>query len=144
MANTTFSGPVRSKNGFINTGPGAVKALTLATDLTVADHAGRLITMDPAGTPTAITIPSIISTADAAAAGPGSDPNNQNTIGTTLKFFSLITSLVQLKLRTQQINLLVLLHLVLLLQLLVNNFKLQLVTMKLILMVKRELLQQVV
>ena len=85
MANTTFSGPVRSKNGFINTGPGAVKALTLATDLTVADHAGRLITMDPAGTPTAITIPSIISTADAAAAGPGSDPNNQNTIGTTFE-----------------------------------------------------------
>ena len=75
MANTTFSGPVRSKNGFINTGPGAVKALTLATDLTVADHAGRLITMDPAGTPTAITIPSIISTADAAVAG-ANDPNN--------------------------------------------------------------------
>ena len=84
MANTTFSGPVRSKNGFINTGPGAVKALTLATDLTVADHAGRLITMDPAGTPTAITIPSIISTADAAVAG-GSDPNNASTIGTTFE-----------------------------------------------------------
>ena len=84
MANTTFSGPVRSKNGFINTGPGAVKALTLATDLTVADHAGRLITMDPAGTPTAITIPSIISTADAAVAG-ASDPNNASTIGTTFE-----------------------------------------------------------
>ena len=84
MANTTFSGPVRSKNGFINTGPGAVKALTLATDLTVADHAGRLITMDPAGTPTAITIPSIISTADAAVAG-ANDPNNASTIGTTFE-----------------------------------------------------------
>ena len=31
-------------------GPGAVPALTLATDLTVADHAGRLLTMDPAAT----------------------------------------------------------------------------------------------
>ena len=36
MANTTFDGPVRSKNGFINLGPSAVKAETLATDLTVA------------------------------------------------------------------------------------------------------------
>jgi len=85
MANTTFDGPVRSKNGFINLGPSAVKAVTLATDLTVADHAGRLVTMDPAGTPTAITIPSIVSTADSAIAGPGSDPNNANTIGTTFE-----------------------------------------------------------
>ena len=85
MANTTFDGPVRSKNGFINLGPSAVKAETLATDLTVAAHAGRLVTMDPAGTPTAITIPAIVSTADSASAGPGSDPNNANTIGTTFE-----------------------------------------------------------
>ena len=85
MANTTFDGPVRSKNGFINLGPSAVKAVTLATDLTVAEHAGRLVTMDPAGTPTAITIPAIVSTADSASAGPGSDPNNANTIGTTFE-----------------------------------------------------------
>ena len=85
MANTTFEGPVRSKNGFINLGPAAVKAELLATDLTVADHAGRLVTMDPTGTPTAITIPSIVSTADSAIAGPGSDPNNANTIGTTFE-----------------------------------------------------------
>ena len=85
MANTTFDGPVRSKNGFINLGPDAVPALTAATDLTVADHAGRLVTMDPVGTPTAITIPAINSTADSAIAGPGSDPNNPNTIGTTFE-----------------------------------------------------------
>ena len=85
MANTTFDGPVRSKNGFINLGPAAVRAELLATDLTVADHAGRLVTMDPTGTPTAITIPSIVSTADSAIAGPGSDPNNANTIGTTFE-----------------------------------------------------------
>jgi len=85
MANTTFDGPVRSKNGFINLGPNAVKAVTLATDLSVADHAGRLVTMDPAATPTAITIPSIISTADSVSSGPGSDPNNKNTIGTTFE-----------------------------------------------------------
>ena len=58
--------------------------IDIATDLTVADHAGRLITMDHAGTPTAITIPSIISTADAAVAG-ASDPNNASTIGTTFE-----------------------------------------------------------
>ena len=85
MANTTFSGPVRSKNGFQSIGPGAVPALTLATDLTVADHAGRLVTMDPAGTPTAITIPAINASADSAVAGPGSDPNNPSTIGTTFE-----------------------------------------------------------
>jgi len=85
MANTTFDGPVRSRNGFQSIGPGAVPALTLATNLTVADHAGRLVTMDPTGTPTAITIPSIISTADGANSGPGSDPNNKSTIGTTFE-----------------------------------------------------------
>jgi hypothetical protein len=85
MANTTFDGPVRSKNGFQSIGPGAVPALTLATDLTVADHAGRLVTMDPAGTPTAITIPAINASADSAVAGPGSDPNNPSTIGTTFE-----------------------------------------------------------
>jgi len=85
MANTTFDGPVRSKNGFQSIGPGAVPALTLATDLTVKDHAGRLVTMDPAATPTAITIPAINASADSAVAGPGSDPNNPSTIGTTFE-----------------------------------------------------------
>ena len=87
MANTTFDGPVRSKNGFQSIGPGAVPALTAATDLTVAAHAGRVVTMDPVGTPTAITLPTINATADAASAGPGSDPNNPNTIGTTFEIF---------------------------------------------------------
>ena len=84
MANTTFSGPVRSKNGFQSIGPGAVVALTAATNLTVADHAGRLLTMDPVGTPTAITLPTINATADSAVAG-ASDPNNPSTIGTTFE-----------------------------------------------------------
>ena len=68
MANTTFDGPVRSKNGFQSIGPGAVVALTAATNLTVADHAGRILTMDPVGTPTAITLPTINATADSAVA----------------------------------------------------------------------------
>ena len=84
MANTTFSGPVRSKNGFQSIGPGAVVALTAATNLTVADHAGRILTMDPVGTPTAITLPTINATADSAVAG-DNDPNNPSTIGTTFE-----------------------------------------------------------
>ena len=99
MANTTFDGPVRSRNGFQSIGPGAVPALTLATDLTVADHAGRLVTMDPAGTPTAITLPAIVTGADASTAGPGSDPNNPSTIGTTFEilFIDDFTGTIQTK-----------------------------------------------
>ena len=84
MANTTFSGPVRSKNGFQSIGPGAVVALTADTNLTVADHVVRILTMDPVGTPTAITLPTINATADSAVAG-ASDPNNPSTIGTTFE-----------------------------------------------------------
>jgi len=86
MANTTFSGPVRSQNGFQSIGPGSTVDLTLATDLTVAAHAGRVVTMDPAGTPTAITLPTINATANSAVAG-ANDPNNPNTIGTTFEIF---------------------------------------------------------
>ena len=85
MANTTFDGPVRSRSGFQSIGPGSTVALTLATDLTVKDHAGRILTMDPVGTPTAITLPSIVGGADSASAGPGRDPNNPSTIGTTFE-----------------------------------------------------------
>ena len=85
MANTTFDGPVRSRNGFQSIGPGSTVALTLATDLTVADHAGRIVTMDPTGTPTAITLPAIVGGADSSVAGPGRDPNNPSTIGTTFE-----------------------------------------------------------
>jgi hypothetical protein len=68
MANTTFSGPVISKNGFIGTGPGSTVALTANTSLTVNAHAGRiLLTQDADGI---FTLPSIVATADAAVAGP--------------------------------------------------------------------------
>ena len=85
MANTTFDGPVRSRAGFQSIGPGSTVALTLATDLTVKDHAGRIVTMDPVGTPTAITLPSIVGGTDSASAGPGRAPNNPSTVGTTFE-----------------------------------------------------------
>jgi hypothetical protein len=85
MANTTFDGPVRSKNGFINLGPGMTKALTANTSLTVNEHAGRiLLTQDADGI---FTLPSIVTTADSASAGPGSDPNNLNNIGASFYFY---------------------------------------------------------
>ena len=85
MANTTFQGPVISKNGFIGTGPGSTVALTANTTLTVNDHAGRiLLTQDADGI---FTLPSIITTADSAIAGPGSDVNNKNNLGATFMFY---------------------------------------------------------
>ena len=85
MANTTFSGPVISKNCFIGSGPGSTVALTANTSLTVNAHAGRiLLTQDADGI---FTLPSIVATADSAIAGPGSDLNNANNIGATFTFY---------------------------------------------------------
>jgi len=86
MAQTTFDGPVRSLNGFIGTGPGTVKNITAASiTLDVANYAGRLITVNNATT--AITLPSIISTAYPASSGPSGDYNSSNNIGTSYKFY---------------------------------------------------------
>ena len=86
MAQTTFDGPVRSLNGFIGTGPGTVKNITAASiTLDVANYAGRLITVNNATT--AITLPSIISTAYPASSGPSGDYNSTNNIGTSYKFY---------------------------------------------------------
>ena len=89
MANTTFSGPVISKNGFIGTGPGSTIALTANTSLTVNDHAGRILLLEDADG--IFTLPSIIATADAAVAGP-TDINNKNNIGATFTFYVDITA----------------------------------------------------
>ena len=73
MANTTFSGPVISKNGFINTGPGTTIAINstglgaAGLPLTVNDHAGRiLISQDADGI---YALPSINTNANGATAG---------------------------------------------------------------------------
>jgi hypothetical protein len=84
MANTTFSGPVISKNGFIGTGPGSTVALTANTSLTVNAHAGRiLLTQDADGI---FTLPSINANANGATAGT-TDYNNLNNIGATFMFY---------------------------------------------------------
>ena len=85
MANTTFDGPVRSKNGFINIGPGMTKSLTADTTLSVQEHAGRILLLNDADGK--FTLPSINVNADSASAGPGSDPNNLNNIGASFYFY---------------------------------------------------------
>ena len=83
MAKTTFSGPVISKNGFQNTGPGMTVSLTADTTLTVASHAGKiLLTNDADGK---FTLPSINISANGASAG-DNDVNNLNNIGATFHF----------------------------------------------------------
>ena len=84
MANTTFSGPVISKNGFIGPGPGSTVALTADTSLTVNAHAGRiLITQDADGI---FTLPSINANANGATAGT-TDYNNLNNVGASFYFY---------------------------------------------------------
>ena len=84
MANTTFSGPVISKNGFINTGPGMTVSLTADTALTVAAHAGRILLLNDADGK--FTLPSINVNANGATAG-DTDFNNLNNIGASFYFY---------------------------------------------------------
>ena len=84
MANTTFSGPVISKNGFTSTGPGMTVSLTADTTLTVAAHAGRILLCNDADGK--FTLPSINVNANGATVG-DNDFNNLNNIGATFNFF---------------------------------------------------------
>ena len=84
MANTTFSGPVISKNGFTSTGPGMTVSLTADTTLTVAAHAGRILLCNDADGK--FTLPSINVDSNGATAG-DNDVNNLNNIGATFTFF---------------------------------------------------------
>ena len=84
MAKTTFAGPIYSKNGFINTGPGMTISLTADTTLTVAAHAGRLLlTNDADGK---FTLPTINVNSNSSVAG-DTDYDNLNNIGATFNFY---------------------------------------------------------
>ena len=84
MANTTFSGPVRSLNGFISFGPKAVISLTASATLTVAAHAGRIITTNLADGK--FLLPSITSGSSSAVAG-ANDYNVASNLGCTYLFW---------------------------------------------------------
>ena len=90
MANTTFQGPVTSKNGFITTGPANVVDADSSTSLTVASHAGRIVHNNAAGAVT-YTLPAINANSDSAVAGPGADLNNLSNIGATFEIFASVT-----------------------------------------------------
>ena len=60
MAKSTFSGPVKSLSGFISAGNAAVVSLTADTTLTVAAHAGKILTTNDADGK--FTLPSIVAT----------------------------------------------------------------------------------
>ena len=88
MALTTFQGPVRSLNGFYTQGPDNVVDITVDTTLTVAAHAGKIITAGGTlASNLVITLPTINTTATPTAAGPGQDPNNPNNQGAVFTFF---------------------------------------------------------
>jgi len=85
MALATFQGPVRSLNGFISQGPGAVSAVsTAAVTLDVNNYSGRIIPITLATT--TITLPTLNASANPASSGPGSDPNTLSNLGTTYTF----------------------------------------------------------
>ncbi len=88
MALSTFEGPVRSLGGFYSQGPNTVVNLANGTNtvtLDVPTYAGKLIRTNDATL--VITLPAIVTTASAASAGPGTDPNTLNNIGTSYTFF---------------------------------------------------------
>ena len=89
MAITTFTGPVKSINGFIN-GYGSVSSLSAgATDIITSDninnYAGRTLYYGSTSAAT-ITLPAINSSSASGVSGPGGDYNSQNNIGTSFIF----------------------------------------------------------
>jgi hypothetical protein len=92
MARTTFSGPVRSLNGFLGTGPNMAASITGTvdggTDIAGIDlYQGKIIQVGNANT--VFNLPSIIDTADGASAG-GDDPSNLNRVG--IKYHFILTA----------------------------------------------------
>jgi hypothetical protein len=80
MAKSTFSGPIQSLAGFISAGNANVVSLTADTSLTVAAHAGKILTCNDADGK--FTLPSIVATAP----GEDNDPNQTNNLGATFTF----------------------------------------------------------
>jgi hypothetical protein len=88
MALTTFQGPVRSLAGFYTQGPNNVVNITASTTLTVAEHAGKIITVGGTiASNIVITLPAVNTSAVPVSAGPGEDPNNPNNQGAVFTFF---------------------------------------------------------
>ena len=90
MAISTFDGPVRSLGGMYNQGPSNMITLGATVTLSPSVHGG-LICLVPATC--AITLPTIIATANAVGTGPGNDPNTLNNLGVEYRlFFNVISA----------------------------------------------------
>ena len=81
MAQTTFSGPVKSLAGFITAGVNSSVSLSADTTLTVATHAGKIIMLNDADGK--LTLPSISS----ATPNDPTSPDQANNIGASFFFY---------------------------------------------------------
>jgi len=90
MAKTTFTGPVISKKGFIQTGPANVVDADSSISLTVDSHAGKIIHNDAAGAVT-YTLPATVANADSGIAGPDADLTNLSNVGAKFTIINSIT-----------------------------------------------------
>jgi len=81
MAQTTFSGPVKSLAGFITAGVNSSVSLSADTTLTVAAHAGKIILLNDADGK--FTLPSISSSTPSDPTA----PDQANNIGASFFFY---------------------------------------------------------
>lgn len=92
MALTTFSGPVKSNNGFITGGAGSSVAITADTSLTVAAHAGRTLLVNDADC--IITLPPIEDVGT----------RETNMLGTQFKIVVVTTAATNLRINTDGVD----------------------------------------
>ncbi len=81
MAQTTFSGPVKSLAGFITAGVNSSVSLSADTTLTVAAHAGKVIMLNDADGK--FTLPTIVATSPT----DPTSPDQTNNIGASFFFY---------------------------------------------------------
>jgi len=81
MAQTTFSGPVRSLAGFISSGVSNSVTTAVGATLDVANYAGKQIYYTSTAAAT-FTLPAVISTSPS----DPTDPNQSNNYGATFEF----------------------------------------------------------
>jgi hypothetical protein len=81
MAQTTFSGPVKSLAGFITAGVNSSVSLSADTTLTVATHAGKIILLNDADGK--FTLPTIVATSPT----DPTSPDQANNIGASFFFY---------------------------------------------------------
>ena len=93
MAQTTFSGPVRSLAGFIGAGYNSVVSLTADTTITVAAHAGRVLLCNDADG--VFTLPSVVVTEPT----DKTDPNQLANLGAQFTFI-VVTAATDMDIKT--------------------------------------------